>query len=150
MKESTRPIIYTLGTSTRTEEEFLELLHHYRIQAVVDVRSFPHSRFEHFKRENLGKILDGRGFSYVYLGSELGGFRRGGYGSYTKSLSYQAGISRLERIGEEHTTAFVCAERFPWRCHRRFIASSLEARGWQVVHIIERDRVWRPHVHHFS
>ena len=139
-----KPIIYTLGTSTHTKEEFIELLHHYRIETGVDVRSFPQSRFEHFKKENLAKILNDRGFNYVYLGKELGGFRRGGYLSYSETSPYQAGISHLERIGKEHTAAFVCAERFPWKCHRRFIASSLERRGWHVVHIIEKNRVWRP------
>ena len=139
-----KPIIYTLGTSTHTKEEFIELLHHYRIETVVDVRSFPQSRFEHFKKENLAKILNERGFNYVYLGKELGGFRKGGYLSYSETSPYQAGISHLERIGKERTTAFVCAERFPWKCHRRFIASSLERRGWHVVHIIEKNSVWRP------
>jgi uncharacterized protein (DUF488 family) len=139
-----KPLIYTLGTSTHTKEEFIGLLHHYPIETVVDVRSFPQSRFEHFKKENLAKILHERGFNYVYLGKELGGFRRGGYLSYSETSPYQAGISHLERIGKEHTTAFVCAERFPWKCHRRFIASSLEERGWHVVHIIEKNRVWRP------
>jgi uncharacterized protein (DUF488 family) len=139
-----KPIIYSLGTSTHTKEEFIELLHYYRIETVVDVRSFPQSRFEHFKKENLAKILNERGFSYVYLGKELGGFRRGGYLSYSETSPYQAGISHLERIGKERTTTFVCAERFPWKCHRRFIASSLERRGWHVVHIIEKNRVWRP------
>jgi uncharacterized protein (DUF488 family) len=138
-----KPIIYTLGTSTHSREDFLELLRHYQIEAVVDVRSFPQSRLEHFKKGNLARILKEGGFNYLYLGNELGGFRKGGYLSYTKSLTYREGISHLEHVGKEGTTAFICAERFPWRCHRRFIASSLQERGWQVVHIIERNRVWR-------
>jgi len=138
------PAIHTLGTSTHSKEEFLELLKYYHIETVVDVRSFPQSRFEHFKRENLVRILEEGGVKYVYLGKELGGFRKGGYLSYTKSISYQAGISHLEQIGKESMTAFICAERFPWKCHRRFIASSLEERGWHVMHIIEKDRTWRP------
>lgn len=137
-------IIYTLGTSTYSKEEFLELLKHYNIETVVDVRSFPQSRFEHFKKENLERIFKEEGFNYVYLGEELGGFRKGGYLSYTKSIPYKAGISHLEQIGKESITAFICAERFPWKCHRRFIASSLEERGWHVEHIIEKDRIWRP------
>jgi len=141
LKES---IIYTLGPSTHTKEEFLELLKYYHIETVVDVRSFPQSRFEHFKKDNLARILKERGVDYFYLGKELGGFRKGGYLSYTKNASYQEGITRLEHIGRERITAFICAERFPWKCHRRFIASSLEERGWQVMHIIEKDRVWRP------
>ena len=138
------PIIYTLGTSTHTREEFLELLNSYHIETVVDVRSLPQSRFEHFKKENLVMILSEKGFNYFYLGKELGGFRKGGYLSYTKSLPYQAGISHLEQIGRKSITTFICAERFPWKCHRRFIASTLEERGWKVVHIIEKDRIWRP------
>lgn len=54
MKES---IIYTLGTSTHSKEEFLDLLKYYHIETVVDVRSFPQSRFEHFKKESLVEIL---------------------------------------------------------------------------------------------
>jgi uncharacterized protein (DUF488 family) len=138
------PLIYTLGTSTRSEGEFIELLRQYRVKTVVDVRSFPQSRFEHFKRENLERILEGQGIGYLYLGKELGGFRKGGYLAYAKTVLYQEGISRLEKIGRQEITAFFCAERFPWRCHRRFIAASLEARGWKVEHILEKGRVWRP------
>jgi len=139
-----QPAIYTLGTSIHTREEFGELLRHYHIETVVDVRSFPQSRFEHFNKENMAKILKEAGFGYVYLGKELGGFRKGGYLAYTKSTTYQEGILRLEQIGRQSTSAFICAERFPWKCHRRFIASTLQQRGWQVVHIIEKDRVWQP------
>ena len=144
MKSTKTPIIYTLGTSTRTEDAFIEILKHYDLQTVVDVRSFPQSRFEHFTRQNLERILEREGFSYIYLGKELGGFRKGGYLAYTKTEPYQEGISHLERVARGGITAFLCAERFPWRCHRRFIASSLEERGWEVIHIIEKDRVWRP------
>lgn len=146
-RQMQKPIVYTLGTSTHTKEEFLELLRHYHIETVVDVRSFPQSRFEHFKKDNLSGILRKEGLNYIYLGKELGGFRKGGYLFYTKSLPYQAGISHLEQIGKQSTTTFICAERFPWRCHRRFIASGLEERGWQVIHIIEKNRLWRSKTH---
>jgi uncharacterized protein (DUF488 family) len=139
-----QPIIYTMGTSTRAEEEFLKLLRCYHIETVIDVRSFPQSRFEHFNKDNLTKKLKTEGINYIYLGKELGGFRKGGYLSYTKTAPYEEGISRLMQIGKQGITAFICAERFPWKCHRRFIAASLEERGWRVEHIIEENRVWRP------
>ena len=107
-----KPIIYTLGTSTHSREDFLELLRHYQIEAVVDVRSFPQSRLEHFKKGNLARILKEGGYNYLYLVNELGGFRKGGYLSYTKTLPYQEGISYLEHIGNESITSFICAERF--------------------------------------
>ena len=133
-----------MGTSTHTEEKFLQFLRHYHIHTVGDVRRFPQSRFEHFKRVNLEAALSEEGFHYVYSGKELGGFRTGGYPAYTKTIPYQEGISHLEQVGREHTAGFICAERFPWKCHRRFIASTLEEKGWHVVHIIEKGRVWRP------
>ncbi|HUU41456.1 MAG TPA: DUF488 domain-containing protein [Desulfatiglandales bacterium] len=136
--------IYTLGTGTRSEEEFLDLLRHYHIKTVVDVRSFPQSRFEHFKGENLQRILKEQEFNYIYLGKDLGGFRKGGYPAYMETAPYKESISHLEKIGKRSATAFICAERFPWKCHRRFIASSLGNRGWKIVHIIDKDKVWTP------
>ena len=133
-----------MGTSTRTKEEFIELLRHYHLTTVVDVRSLPQSRFEHFNGENLAKMLSEVAIDYVYLGKELGGFRKGGYQAYTQTSEYQAGIYKLEEIARKGSTAFMCAERFAWKCHRRIIASTLEERGWKVVNIIEKDRVWSP------
>jgi len=37
--------IYTLGTSKRTIEEFLEILKSYQIQTVIDVRRWPTSKW---------------------------------------------------------------------------------------------------------
>jgi uncharacterized protein (DUF488 family) len=140
----TAPIVYTVGTSTRTKEEFIELLRHYHLATVVDVRSFPQSRFEHFDGESLAKLLSEVTIEYVYLGKELGGFRKGGYRAYTQTSAYQAGIHKLDEIAQNGSTAFMCAERFAWKCHRRFIASTLEQRGWNVLHIIDKGRVWNP------
>jgi uncharacterized protein (DUF488 family) len=139
-----QPAIYTLGTSIHPKEEFIELLGYYHIETVVDVRSFPQTRFEHFRKENLVRILKEAGFGYAYLGKELGGFRKGGYPAYTKTIPYQEGIVRLAQIGRQTTSAFICAERFPWKCHRRFIASTLQQRGWQVAHIIDKKRMRSP------
>ncbi|MCI0369960.1 MAG: DUF488 domain-containing protein [candidate division NC10 bacterium] len=47
-------------------------------------------------------------------------------------------------MGAGSPTAILCAERLPWRCHRRFIASALRLRGWEVVHTVERDRTCAP------
>jgi len=137
-----KPIIYTVGTSNHSKEDFLGLLHHYAIETVVDVRRFPRSRFDHFTKENLASGLEKEGIDYLYFGKELGGFRKGGYEAYTKSANFQQSIDRLELTAKKGSTAVTCAERFPWKCHRRFIASSLILRGWQVVHIIDKDRVW--------
>jgi len=128
-------MIYTLGTSNRREEEFLKILRDKGIKNIVDVRRFPTSQFEHFRKENLEKILSKEGFKYFYLGDKLGGYRKGGYEKFMESEEFQKGIEKLEEIAREGPTVIICAERLFFRCHRRFIACALEGRGWKVVHL---------------
>ena len=137
-------LIYTLGTSTRSGEEFIELLTGHGVEVVVDVRRFPSSRFEHFCRKELARLLNEAGIDYVYMGEELGGYRRGGYQNFTTKSEFQMGVKKLEEIARKRRATIVCAERFPWRCHRRFIALELEKQGWQVNHVIDKERDWLP------
>jgi uncharacterized protein (DUF488 family) len=130
-------IIHTLGTGSRAAEEFLAILRAYGLEMAADVRSFPQSRFPHFRQEALTKILGEAGMGYVYLGKELGGYREGGFEAYTQTLAYLQGVERLERLASRCCLTILCAERLPERCHRRFIARSLEERGWRAVHIVE-------------
>jgi len=140
-------VIYTLGTSTRSIEEFIELLVSHGVEVVIDVRRFPSSRFEHFHREKLAGLLSEAGIGYIYMGEKLGGYRRGGYRNFTATAEFQSGLKKLEEVACERKAAITCAERFPWRCHRRFIALELEKQEWQVNHIIEKGRDWLPRKH---
>jgi uncharacterized protein (DUF488 family) len=70
------------------------------------------------------------------LGEELGGFRTGGYERYMRSAAFAKGIRRLEELVAEATTAIMCAEIVWFRCHRRFIAREMAARGYPVTHIV--------------
>jgi len=136
--------VYTLGTSTRGSQEFLELLLNNKIEMVVDVRRFPTSKFEHFKREQLGRLLAKAGIEYCYLGEELGGYRNHGYRSFIETEEFKKGLQQLEKLAQEKRAVIICAERFPWRCHRRFISLELEKHGWRVIHIIDARRSWVP------
>jgi uncharacterized protein (DUF488 family) len=136
--------VYSLGTSTRTIEEFTSLCHTLEIEAVVDVRRFPVSKFDHFKRDNFASELQRRGIEYFYLGDLLGGFRNGGYQEHVHTPEFEKGIEKLKEIALKRRTAFVCAERFPWRCHRKFIASRLARDGWRMIHILDEENTWEP------
>ncbi|RME67479.1 MAG: DUF488 domain-containing protein, partial [Nitrospirae bacterium] len=116
--------LWSLGTSSRTQEEFLDILRQYGLRVVVDLRRFPTSRLEHFKRENLKKILESEGFRYVYLGDQLGGFRKGGYQQYMNSEAFKEALKRLLEIASREPTVMICAEKLPWRCHRRWVAQA--------------------------
>ena len=141
--ESTRRI-HTLGTSNRTLEEFFAVLDTYNIRHVIDVRRFPKSRrCPWFDRETLEVELQSKGFEYLWLGDLLGGFREGGYEAYKMEMAYLRGLEEVERAAIRSMVALICAEKFPWKCHRLRIAGSLEERGWDVIHILDGDRIWQ-------
>ncbi|KAF0143721.1 MAG: hypothetical protein FD156_2456 [Nitrospirae bacterium] len=136
--------IYTLGTSRRSEEDFVEILLNYDIRTLIDVRSYPKSKIQIFTRENLENLLRKENIAYIFLGKELGGFRKGGYEAYTSTEDFKIGIDELENVASENNSVIICAERFPWKCHRRWIARELHKRGWLVEHIIDKGKVWVP------
>lgn len=142
--ETGMPIkVFTLGTSTRSLEEFFSVLGHYGIAQLLDVRRFPKSRkFSHFNMDILSAAAAEKGISYYWLGETLGGFRKGGYKAYQETDSYLRGIERVEALAKQRVSALVCAERLPWKCHRLKISKTLEVRGWSVVHIIDSGRTW--------
>lgn len=145
------PVIYTVGHSTRSIEEFLELLLHYGIGCLADVRTVPRSlHTPQFNKEQLSPFLRIRRIKYFHL-KELGGLRRyvktdqanagwrnasfRGYADYMQTPDFSAGLARLVRLAQTRATAFMCAEAVPWRCHRSLIADALLVRGFQVVDI---------------
>jgi uncharacterized protein (DUF488 family) len=136
--------IYTLGTDRRSEEDFIEILFAYGIQSLLDVRSFPKSKIAIFTKENLEQFLKREGIDYHFFGKELGGFRKGGYVAYIITDDFSKGIDLLESIALTKTSVIVCAERFPWKCHRKWISRELHQRGWEVDHIIDKGKLWVP------
>ena len=136
--------IFTFGTDRRSEEDFIEIILAYDIQSIIDVRSFPRSSIPIFSRKNLEPLLSREHINYYFLGRQLGGFRKGGYSSYIITEAFSRGIDSLESIASVEKSAILCAERFPWKCHRRWIAKELQQRGWNVIHIIDKGKVWIP------
>lgn len=68
--------IYSLGHSTRSQEEFLALLEEFHIKTLVDVINYPGSRYvSWFNKEKMEVWLKEAGINYLHL-RELGGRRR--------------------------------------------------------------------------
>ncbi len=151
--------IYTVGHSTRTIEQFLELLKAHNIQEVVDVRTIPKSRRNpQFSEDQLPSALKQAGIEYTHLG-KLGGLRRTakdsinvgwqnssfrGFADYMATDEFQQGLQELKELAEKKTVAIMCAEAVSWRCHRSLIADTLTMQGWQVLHIQSR-KTAKPH-----
>lgn len=144
--------IWTIGHSTRTLPEFLELLGAYRIEAVADVRRFPASRRQpHFAGDALAATLPAHGIVYQWI-PRLGGRRRvrpgspntawrnasfQGYADYTATAEFAEGLAELLELTAGKRTTMMCAEALWWRCHRALIADVLKLRGMDVVHILD-------------
>lgn len=146
-------IIYTIGHSTHSIEEFLELLGTYEIRCLVDVRTVPKSRKNpQFGSDLLPGELQTAGIEYQHF-KDLGGLRHPakdssntgwrnlsfrGYADYMASAEFRAALTRLENLARAKRTAIMCAEAVPWRCHRSLIADALTVDGWQVRHIMSK------------
>jgi uncharacterized protein (DUF488 family) len=147
MKESAMSVIYTIGHSAHSYEEFASLLAAHGIQVVVDTRSAPYSRFApQFDRDLLQRSLTQSNVKYLFMGSELGG-RPGNpayydarghvlYSSITRDAAFISGIERLERGIAEFRVALMCGEEDPAHCHRRLLVGRVLAEhGHQMLHI---------------
>ena len=113
----------------------------FGITQLADVRHFPRSRRNpQFNQETLEGELPARGIAYFWEGETLGGFRTGGYQAYMETSNFAQGVARLEALVERGPTVIMCAEIVWFRCHRRFIARQMVARGYRVTHIVTRGK----------
>jgi len=137
---STQIILWTVGHSNRSKENFLELLKEHKIQVIADIRRFPTSKIEHFKKEKLEKWLSENSIEYVWLGRELGGYRKGGYKRHMRTKLFRKGIEKLLETAKEKRTCIMCMEANPKYCHRRFVSAHLERNKVKVIHIIGKEQ----------
>lgn len=143
-------LIYTIGHSTRSIEELLDLLRAYEIELLVDIRTVPKSRHcPQFNQESLKLALKKSGIGYRHR-KDLGGFRHPsknsintgwinasfrGYADYMQTPDFEKALEKLEKIASKRRVALMCAEAVPWRCHRSLVADLLTVRKWKVFHI---------------
>ena len=146
-----RPIVLTIGHSTRPLDEFVALLKAHAVTLVVDVRTIPRSRHNpQFNKESLPDSLKKAGLGYVHM-SGLGGLRHAkddsvnagwrnasfrGYADYMQTPEFEKQIEELIQLAREHRIALMCAEALPWRCHRSLIGDALTVRGIRTEDIM--------------
>jgi len=133
--------IFTFGHSTRSWDEFLEILKSFNIELIVDVRRFPSSKkFPWFNKENLEKKLKREKIEYIHF-PELGGYRKEGYEAFSKSKDFKDAIKKLlKKIGKKRVV-ILCSEFKWWKCHRRYIADYLAKMGYEIIHILTKDKI---------
>jgi len=152
--------LYTIGHSTRSLDELVSALHAHGIETLVDIRAFPMSRrLPHFNRESLEHSLPERGIRYIWV-KALGGYRKAtrkdsphtalrnasfrNYADYTLTPEFEHAATELLQIADGSRTAYMCAERVYFRCHRMIVSDWLVAHGHEVLHI-DAEGPARPH-----
>ncbi len=146
---------FTVGHSSRTCEDFLDLLREQRIERIVDVRTYPRSRrYPHFNAEILPEHLQRSGIGYVSMGS-LGGFRKPrndsrnlglrsagfrGFADFMETTEFARNLEMLLEHGRTRRLALMCAEAVYWACHRFLISDALVQKGRSVLHILDRGK----------
>ena len=159
MTTGMRPPVYTIGHSTRSIVEFVELLRAGRVELVVDIRGTPRSRTNpQFNLDALPEALSAWQIDHRQI-IELGGRRPKSktvppevngfwtnqsfhnYADYALSDEFRLGFSRLAELSSERRCAIMCSEAVWWRCHRRFIADYLIRDGRDVFHLMGAARV---------
>lgn len=152
---SEQKTIYSIGHSTKSENEFIAILRSFNIELLADIRSYPGSkRYPHFNKENLEKILPENKITYHHF-LELGGRRKvlkdskntawkndafRGYADYMQTGDFKNWIEKLEEVAIEHRTAYMCSEAVWWRCHRSLVSDYLKWKGWKVMHIMGENK----------
>lgn len=160
MKGDPHPGIVTVGHSTRSAEEFVDLLKAHGVTCVGDVRTVPRSRRNpQFNKETLSGTLKAAGIGYRHFPG-LGGLRhakaeaqenRGwrnasfrGYADYMQSAEFAESLDELIELARHERVAIMCAEAVPWRCHRSLIGDALLVRGIAVEDLMTPTRS-QPH-----
>ena len=147
--------VWTVGHSTRSAEEFGQMLVAHGDQVLVDVRMFPGSRrYPQFNRTALAESLAAIGIEYKHE-PRLGGRRTPradshntawrnasfrAYADHMETEDFQKGIEELLELARDTRVTVMCAESLWWRCHRSLISDYLKAAGHTVIHILSETK----------
>ena len=158
-------MIFTVGHSTRTFDELVDLLKTHGVRQLADIRTVPRSRrHPHFAIDALSRALPVTGIAYRHVPA-LGGLRKPrqdsvntgwthagfrGYADYMQTQAFADALETLVAWSEVAPTAIMCAEAVWWRCHRRLVADALVARGIVVRHILSRAEAKRHTITEFG
>ena len=142
--------IYTVGHSNYTVERLIDMLKHYNINCVVDIRGTPYSKYNiQFDKETIRYTLTKAGFIYIYMAKELAAKRinkqssnEEGYSDFEKVVKEKEFLEGIERLkngcNKGYKIALLGAMQEPIRCHRSILVGrALRENGFNVKHILD-------------
>ena len=158
-------VLFSIGHSTHSIDEFVDLLRTYGVRQLIDVRSIPRSRHNpQFNKEDMALFLRNRKINYSHA-KGLGGLRHAGkdspntgwrnasfrgFADYMLTDDFNIALNKLILKAKKKPTVIMCAEAVPWRCHRSLIADALIGRDWEVRHILSKNSIYSHKVTPFA
>ena len=144
---------FTIGHSTRSLAELIDALQAHGIKNLVDIRAFPASRrLPHFNRETLELELPKAGINYFWE-PRMGGRRKlitknsrntalrsdsfRNYADYMLTPEFQQAAADVKKLADGKPTAYMCAEKLFFQCHRMMVSDYYVAHGDAVLHIVD-------------
>ena len=142
--------IYTIGHSNYTVERLIDMLRHYNINCVVDIRGTPYSKYNiQFDKDTIKYTLTKAGFVYIYMGEELAAkrvrkvsYNSEGYSDFKEVINEEEFIRGIERLktgySKGYNIALLGAMQDPIRCHRSILVGRyLRDNNINVKHILD-------------
>lgn len=142
-------LLYSIGYSGFSIEEFLRILKEKQISLLVDVRSQPYSQyFPDYNKENLERRLRHVGIHYRNYAEGFGARQKDlryytgeGYLDFelfSQSSPFTAAFNRLvDTMAQGYRFALMCAEKDPINCHRAIlITRAFHNAGYRVIHLL--------------
>ena len=140
--------IVTVGHGNLPQDALIRHLLDAGVERLVDVRSTPHSRWHpHFNRRRIAEAAAEAGIAYEWEPA-LGGRPEDpalrtadgapDYALMAQHTPFLDAIERLLAASNHASTAIMCSEGDPARCHRTLlIAPLLIERGVEVRHLLK-------------
>jgi uncharacterized protein (DUF488 family) len=140
--------LYTVGHSNHDTDHFLGLLREHSVNAIVDVRQFPYSKYvPQYNQEMLRSVLARAEIEYIFMGDYLGArpndpecYTNGrvDFHKLAKATFFIEGLNRLTRGLKNYRIALMCAEKDPVMCHRTIlVCRNMRNPDLQMLHILE-------------
>lgn len=147
-------MLFTIGHTNHSYEEFLELLQSNKITYLLDVRSTPFSQFtSQFNKDVIADFLKKNGINYNHMGKFFGArpldkslYTEQGYLDFEKarnSENFKIGLKNVTLgLNKGYNIALMCTEKDPFDCHRAImVARGFELNGIEVRHILPYGKI---------
>lgn len=147
-------MLFTIGYTHHSHEEFLELLRANKITYLLDVRSTPYSQFtSHFNKDVIADFLKKNGINYNHMGKFFSArpldkslYTEQGYLDFEKARASENFKKGLENVtlglNKGYNIALMCTEKDPFDCHRAImVARGFDLSGIEVSHILPDGKI---------